>query len=616
MANETENHIYVTSSYPDETYIKDGMSINPITVNGASITVIPGDYVKVKNYQGDDSAVIDLINEYPSSYDILYVYTTNNKWSYAGTSYNYIGGMATVGLNCYNGSGWNRHYLTSIDAHLTYEQVIGNTENTIVSIGGIYTGWPDVYINDYNPNYHEYGVEVTDQGTYDRSVSSPLTTQAQVGDCAEIECWVEASEGYYGVANIVYQYPGVWVNATDYPDLTVVIPTTDVPKHVQLKWTDPPDITTWEPTPCSWEGTVIVRKENSPPLSRWDGVKVVRSTTRNEYKSTPYKDEDIEDGKVYYYAFMPYYTKVDDPNHPIRYYTFTKTIRVETGVISYAPEIIEITMDQDVATITYAIVRPASGAYESAKLYGKKNSVPACDDTDDIVEDVSQSDTSITVADIVGTYYFCIQVSSGTDTLTSNIMSSVGEGPEPDPEFLPQLSTMNDIAAYKFAWANIPEYYYARLTLQYQYPVKNYSYSTHVYSSTLMDTFSSNFEDSGKRISYMRTYNPLTLIVTKNSNNNYTGRIDFPAGSTASIHNIYNPKNHNASWVSIGVSSVESGAVNYWNFGNTGDGDTTVAYVTYTGTLTQVMNWYSDRFRNISVYVDGKCWALIGRETS
>ena len=222
-----------------------------------------------------------------------------------------------------------------------------------------------------------------------------------------------------------YQYPGVWVKGK-YPDLTIN-PEPKYKGHVQLKWTDPPDITDWKPTPATWEGTVIVRKENSAPLHRWDGDKVVRTTTRDKYKSKPYKDEDIETNKVYYYAFMPYYTKIDDPQHPIRYYTFTKCIRVETGTISYIPEIIKIDMDEDVATITYAITLPATGPYDTAKLYGKKDGNPACDNTDDIVEDISQVDDQIVVPDIDGDYYFCIQVANGTDTLTSDVVSCSGE---------------------------------------------------------------------------------------------------------------------------------------------------------------------------------------------
>lgn len=377
--------------------------------------------------------------------------------------------------------------------------------------------------------------------------------------------------------------------------------------HVQLKWTDPQDLTDWDPYPCTWEGTVIVRKEDSPPLHRWDGEKIVRTTTRDKYKTKPYKDENIVSGKTYYYAFMPYYTRYEDPDHPIRFYTFTKVIKVEIGDKSLSSTIDSIDVDGTDAAINYTLSQPDGGSFTSIKMYGKIGKNPKCDNTDDVVEDVDSSVTSLTLTGLESgsTYYFClVTMDTNNKKLSSNVMSCYPFDPVP-ANIKPYISTMNDIAAYKFAWANIPEWYYARLTCHYQHPATKYSYSTDVYSSTVMDTFSNNFSYSGLRVSDVRTYNILTLNVTKNSGTNYTGRIDFPAGSTASIHNLYNPKNANASWMSVGVSSVESGAINFYNYGNTGDGDTTNDYVSYSGTLEQVFAWFADRFRNIDIYVDG-----------
>lgn len=416
------------------------------------------------------------------------------------------------------------------------------------------------------------------------------------------------------VANRVDQYITTCIGCEQYT-VPVKQATDTTKKYVSLKWSDPQDITDWKPTPATWEGTVIVRKENSAPLHRWDGEKVVRTTTRNKYKTKAYKDEDIKANKVYYYGFFPYYTKISDPDHPIRFYTFTKSIRVETGVITYTPVIESITVNGNDATVVYAIVAPADTIYTSIKLYGRIGETPKCDDTDNVIEDLDRNETSIVISDLnyETVYYFTIQCIDNDDTAaSSNVESCILHDPVP-PELKPYISTMNDIAAYKFAWANIPSSYYTGYplytTIEYQYPATNYSYSTDVYSSTVMDTFSNNFSYSGLRVSDMRTYNILTLNVTKNSGTNYTGRIDFPAGSTASIHNIYNPKNKNSSWASIGVSSVESGNINFVNWGNTGDGDTTNDYVSYSGTLVQVFAWFADRFRNIDIYVDGVQYA-------
>lgn len=117
---------------------------------------------------------------------------------------------------------------------------------------------------------------------------------------------------------------------------------------VLLSWEDPPNITDWKPHPAEWEGTVVVRKEGSRPLSRWDDtVKIVNSTTRNQYSSTEYEDTTAEGGKKYFYAFMPYFTTLNDSGHKIRRYRWTKCIEVDTGFIMTAPEITKLWLGED-----------------------------------------------------------------------------------------------------------------------------------------------------------------------------------------------------------------------------------------------------------------------------
>ena len=93
---------------------------------------------------------------------------------------------------------------------------------------------------------------------------------------------------------------------------------------VKIKWTDPPDILTNEPVPCTWAGTVVVRKEGSAPRHRWDGTLIVDSTTRDEYSSSALADNTIQSNKVYYYGIFPYDTKGD--------YRFTKCVVVTTHI--------------------------------------------------------------------------------------------------------------------------------------------------------------------------------------------------------------------------------------------------------------------------------------------
>lgn len=116
---------------------------------------------------------------------------------------------------------------------------------------------------------------------------------------------------------------------------------------VVLKWTDPVDIEDWKPHPAEWEGTVVVRKEGSRPLSRYAGSKVVNSTTRDQYSTNGYEDSTVESNKKYYYAFMPYFTTLNDSGHKIRRYRWTKCIEVDTGSISVASEITKLYLGRD-----------------------------------------------------------------------------------------------------------------------------------------------------------------------------------------------------------------------------------------------------------------------------
>jgi len=99
--------------------------------------------------------------------------------------------------------------------------------------------------------------------------------------------------------------------------------------EVQIKWTDPADITTLEPVPCEWAGTVVVRKEGSAPRHRWDGTLITDSTTRDQYASTALVDNSVEEGKGYYYGIFPYHVWLDDANNPIKHYRYTKVVGVE-----------------------------------------------------------------------------------------------------------------------------------------------------------------------------------------------------------------------------------------------------------------------------------------------
>lgn len=596
----------ITFSHPN---LAPGDTTNKLTINGKEVDIQVGDCILLYNESGDEPSDI-----YPDN--ILHNFIVSKTYN---EDYDYYSLITTA---WYIEPGvWSN---TSGANDPTHRIVLANCAGDENGDHGYVNSF---YDTPYQRVVHWFEVEPADLSADD--TRNPITVNGQTitaeyGNYFDlIEYTHTCTSNLNATADtkfpqnggyVTYIYPGIWADCNSDPvyvaEYSYIYHET-IKSHVQLKWTDPPDLTDWDPYPCTWEGTVVVRKEDSPPLHRWDGEKIVRSTTRDKYKTEPYKDEDIVSGKTYYYAFMPYYTRYEDPDHPIRFYTFTKVIKVEIGDKSLSSAIDSIDVDSTNVTINYTLSQPDGGSFTSIKMYGKIGKNPKCDNTDDVVEDVDSSVTSLTLTGLESgsTYYFClVTMDTNNKKLSSNVMSCYPFDPVP-ANIKPYISTMNDIAAYKFAWANIPSSYYTGYplytTIEYQYPATNYSYSTDVYSSTVMDTFSNNFSYSGLRVSDMRTYNILTLNVTKNSETNYTGRIDFPAGSTASIHNIYNPKNKNSSWASIGVSSVESGNINFVNWGNTGDGDTTNDYVSYSGTLEQVFSWFADRFRNIDIYVDG-----------
>ena len=95
--------------------------------------------------------------------------------------------------------------------------------------------------------------------------------------------------------------------------------------YAKLKWTDPPDILTNEPVPCIWAGTVVVRKEGSVPINKFDGELLVDSTIRNQYAEIELIDDTIEPNKDYYYGIFPYDTR--------GWHRYTKVIHVDTTLI-------------------------------------------------------------------------------------------------------------------------------------------------------------------------------------------------------------------------------------------------------------------------------------------
>lgn len=75
-------------------------------------------------------------------------------------------------------------------------------------------------------------------------------------------------------------------------------------QSVLITWTDPVDKITnpGNELAVEWKRTVIIRKQGSEPLSYTDGIVVLESTVRDQYKYTAYTDSDLINDIEYYYA--------------------------------------------------------------------------------------------------------------------------------------------------------------------------------------------------------------------------------------------------------------------------------------------------------------------------
>ncbi len=78
--------------------------------------------------------------------------------------------------------------------------------------------------------------------------------------------------------------------------------------QVTLTWADPPNATS-EPsgqTIATWAYTLIVRKEGSQPTGPSDGALVVKSSVRDQYKTSGFVDTGLTNDTLYYYGAFAY----------------------------------------------------------------------------------------------------------------------------------------------------------------------------------------------------------------------------------------------------------------------------------------------------------------------
>lgn len=321
---------YEEFPYEGESDIHNGDTTNPIYVYDDTGEVVPynvsaGDYFTFDR-QGDGT-------EYPSdTWQPIYLFD-GSKWIYTG-DYGY-GNASGGGTNVYFNNPNNVSATAIIE---NFADIAADPSINKVVIK------PN--IGDYTDYFFKYNIENANVASY--GALHNFYSSEKVSSTERISTKMEITPRYgdtiidttdtYDPRAYWWQYPGFWT--ITYPSSSEITIKTN--PHVELKWTDPVNITTWEPKPCAWEGTIVVRKESSAPLHRWDGVLIADSTTRDAYKDTALIDDTIELNKVYYYGIFPYYTAIQDAEHPIKYYRFTKVVRVSTGKSVDAPEILSI----------------------------------------------------------------------------------------------------------------------------------------------------------------------------------------------------------------------------------------------------------------------------------
>ena len=78
---------------------------------------------------------------------------------------------------------------------------------------------------------------------------------------------------------------------------------------VTLKWTDPDDTVTDGITVSAWAGTRVVYKQGGAPASANDGMAVTTSITKNQYATSGFVVDRLENGVTYHFGMFPYATE-------------------------------------------------------------------------------------------------------------------------------------------------------------------------------------------------------------------------------------------------------------------------------------------------------------------
>jgi len=188
-------------------------------------------------------------------------------------------------------------------------------------------------------------------------------------------------------------------------------------QRVEIKWTDPNNLSDAKPVPVEWAGTVIVRREDEIPWHKWDETDIiVDSTTRDEYASVPYVDTNIGYDNKYYYGIFPY----DTEGH----YRFTKVISVNTYKSITSPTLNPLEVDATRVTATFII---PENNWSYVKLVYKKGSIPSSVDDGVAFDILGTTSKVISNLESGNKYYFCIFAEDAdTDrTVSSEVQDAI-----------------------------------------------------------------------------------------------------------------------------------------------------------------------------------------------
>ena len=295
------------------------------------------------------------------------------------------------------------------------------------------------------------GGQITPEGSTPATRSTPASEKAYVGYKPQstgrkrrIMDFIQGGEGDVtnikatvinnGDVNFPEVIRNIGLRLLDEPtDVEITYDATN--NAVKLKWTDPSDISSFAPVPCAWERTVVVRNQNGNPLNIWDGLIVKTSTTRDEHKTTWLVDDtNIQKGQTYYYGIFPAHLALDDQDHPIYHYRYTKVVSIVAGQDLEPAIITDISVSGVDVTLTFTIPALENGSYSSITLVAKKDGVPLEPDDGDEFVTLDDSDTTVTVTglDEESHYYFVIFTEDNQGNTASSdspdIMTGIDEG--------------------------------------------------------------------------------------------------------------------------------------------------------------------------------------------